>query len=375
MIYLDHAATNPINPRIYQVLVEDLQDLWGNASTMYDIGMESKRILEASRAKIAQCLGVEADEIYFTSGASEGNSWVLNQRNKCLCSPYEHDSILLNPKSCIIDDDYLNMATIGALEDDILSIARISSFENFLLSWQLVNSETGEIFNLNKYSHYAHELGMVFHTDITQAVGNVKLDLKGWGVDCATMSGHKIGAPKNIGIVYFNKDVFPPEKIKPLIYGHQEKGVRGGTENVPFCHALALAVDEAVATQENKSAYCKTLKKAFYDELMEDNFANEFVYIVSPANSVNSTINICFKDVESEVLQMLMNQDGFSVATGSACSTGTMEPSKTLEYMKVPEDYIRGEIRLTFDESNDRIDLVLAAQKLKQHYLELISNG
>lgn len=375
MIYLDHAATNPINPRIYQVLVEDLQDLWGNASTMYDIGMESKRILEASRAKIAQCLGVEADEIYFTSGASEGNSWVLNQRNKCLCSPYEHDSILLNPKSCIIDDDYLNMATIGALDDDILSIARISSFENFLLSWQLVNSETGEIFNLNKYSHYAHELGMVFHTDITQAVGNVKLDLKSWGVDCATMSGHKIGAPKNIGIVYFNKEVFPAEKIKPLIYGHQEKGVRGGTENVPFCHALALAVDEAVATQENKSAYCKTLKKAFYDELMEDNFANEYVYIVSPANSVNSTINICFKDVESEVLQMLMNQDGFSVATGPACSNSLMEASKSLQYMKVPEEYIRGEIRLTFDESNDKIDLVLAAQKLKQHYLELISNG
>ena len=375
MIYLDHAATNPINPRIYQVLVADLQYLWGNASTMYDIGMESKRILEASRAKIAQCLGVEADEIYFTSGASEGNSWVLNQRGKCLCSPYEHDSILLNPKSCIIDDAYLNMATIGALSDDILSIARISSFENFLLSWQLVNSETGEIFNLNKYSHYAHELGMVFHTDITQAIGNVKLDLKGWGVDCATMSGHKIGAPKNIGVVYFNKEVFPPDKIKPLIYGHQEKGVRGGTENVPFCHALALAVDEAVATQENKSAYCKTLKKAFYDELMEDNFANEYVYIVSPANSVNSTINICFKDVESEVLQMLMNQDRFSVATGPACSNSLMEASKTLQYMKVPEDYIRGEIRLTFDESNDRIDLVLAAQKLKQHYLELISNG
>ena len=108
---------------------------------------------------------------------------------------------------------------------------------------------------------------------------------------------------------------------------------------------------------------------------MKDNFANEYVYIVSPANSVNSTINICFKDVESEVLQMLMNQDGFSIATGSACSTGTMEPSKTLEYMKVPEDYIRGEIRLTFDESNDIGDLILVAQKLKQHYLELISNG
>ena len=138
---------------------------------------------------------------------------------------------------------------------------------------------------------------------------------------------------------------------------------------------MALAVDEAVATQENEMAYCKTLKKAFYDELMKDNFANEYVYIVSPANSVNSTINICFKDIESEVLQMLMNQDGICVATGSACSTGTMEPSKTLEYMKVPEDYIRGEIRLTFDESNDIGDLILTAQKLKQHYLELISNG
>ena len=122
-------------------------------------------------------------------------------------------------------------------------------------------------------------------------------------------------------------------------------------------------------------ANCKTLKKAFYDELMKDNFTNDYVYIVSPANSVNSTINICFKDVESEVLQMMLNQDGICVATGSACSNSLMEPSKTLEYMKVPEDYIRGEIRLTFDESNDIGDLILTAQKLKQHYLELISNG
>ena len=375
MIYLDHAATNPIKPYIYETLTEDLQNLWGNASTMYDIGMESKRILEASRAKIAHCLCVDTDEIYFTTGASEGNSWVLNQRGKCLCSPYEHDSILLNPKSCIVDVDYLNMAMVDALSNGILSNTQITPFENFILSWQLVNSETGEIFNLHKYSRYAHALGMAFHADITQAIGNVKLDLKGWGVDCATLSGHKIGAPKNVGVVFFDKEVFPSTKIKPLIYGHQEKGVRGGTENVPFCHALALAVDEAVAMQESKMAYCKTLKKAFYDELIKDNFANEYVYIASPANSVNSTINICFKDVESEVLQMLMNQDEISVATGPACATGTLEPSKTLQYMKVPEEYIRGEIRLTFDENNDAMDLVLAAQKLKQHYLELISNG
>lgn len=375
MIYLDHAATNPIKPHIYQTLMEDLQNLWGNASTMYDIGIESKRILEASRAKIARCLGVDTEEIYFTSGASEGNSWVLEQRSKCLCSPYEHDSILLNPKSCIVDDNYLNLAVSNLDSDDIFVGSGITSFKNFLLSWQLVNSETGEIFNLNKYGSYARRLGMYFHTDITQAVGNIKLNLKGWGVDCATMSGHKIGAPKGIGVVFFDKNAFPPEKIQPLIYGHQEKGTRGGTENIPFCHALALAVDEAVATQESKMAYCKTLKKAFYDELMKDNFANEYIYIVSPANSINSTINICFKDIESEVLQMVMNQDKICVATGSACTTGDLEPSKVLEAMKVPEEYIRGEIRLTFDENNEVDDLIHVAQKLKQCYLELISNG
>ena len=375
MIYLDRAATNPIKPHIYQALMKDLQNLWGNASTMYDIGIESKRILEASRAKIARCLGVETDEIYFTSGASEGNSWALAQKERCLCSPYEHDSILLNPKSCIIDDDYLNLAVSNLTTDEMFIITGMTSFENFLLSWQLVNSETGEIFNLNKYSSYARRLGMHFHTDITQAVGNIKLNLKSWGVDCATMSGHKIGAPKGIGVVFFDKNAFPPEKIKPLIYGHQEKGCRGGTENVPFCHALALAVDEAAAMQENKMVHCKRLKKAFYDELMKDNFANEYIYITSPANSVNSTINICFKDIESEVLQMMMNQDGIACGVGSACNTGTLEPSKVLEAMKVPEEYIRGEIRLTFDENNEVDDLIHVAQKLKQCYLELISNG
>ena len=137
MIYLDHAATNPINPRIYQVLVEDLQDLWGNASTMYDIGMESKRILEASRAKIAHCLGVDTDEIYFTSGASEGNSWVLSQKGKCLCSPYEHDSILLNPKSCIIDDDYF----FESMSDHMIKLTSQNDGGNGLIETTITNTQ------------------------------------------------------------------------------------------------------------------------------------------------------------------------------------------------------------------------------------------
>lgn len=367
-IYLDNAATNKVDDEIVDIIIEDLKENWGNASTPYDFGQHSRLIIEESRKKIAKCIGALPEEIYFTSGASESNAWAIHQKGKTLVSPYEHHDITDNPNTVVVDDDWFIQAI--NMEDDIFSPIAEEAFEsNFLVSHMLVQNETGEIFNLNKYADYAHRLRMPFHSDMTQGLGNIKINMHDNYncVDIATFGGHKVGAPVGIGFSYFNKEVFPPSKIKPLIYGSQEQGVRGGTESVAFIHALALAVNKHCAMIDSKQLHCKKLKLAFMEEMRKD-FNQDNYMIVSPANSIHSTLCLCFKNIEGEVLQSMLNDNGVAVATSAACLSGSMEPSQALKFMRVPSDYIRGEIRLSFNLLNTKEELIEVAKQLKNCY-------
>lgn len=370
-IYLDNAATTKIDDEIVDIIIEDLKENWGNASTAYDFGQHSRLIIEESRKKIAQCIGADPEEIYFTSGASESNTWAIHQKEKALISPYEHHDITDNSHSVIVDDKWFTQAI--NMEDDVLSPVAEEAFEsNFLVSHMLIQNETGEIFNLNKYANYAHQLHMPFHSDMTQGLGNIEINMHGIynSVDIATFGSHKVGGPKFCGFSYFNKETFPSSKIKPLIYGSQERGVRGGTENIAFIHATALAVNKHCSMINTKQSHCKKLKLAFLEEMRKD-FNQDNYMIVSPANSLHSIICICFKDVEGEILQSMLNDEGIYVATGAACTTGDMNASAALTFMNIPEDYIRGEIRLSYTLDNTKEELIRAAQALKSAYKSL----
>lgn len=367
-IYLDNAATNKVDDEIVDIIVEDLKENWGNASTPYDFGQHSRLIIEESRKKIAKCIGALPEEIYFTSGASESNAWAIHQKGKTLVSPYEHHDITDNPDTVVVDDDWFIQAI--NMEDDIFSPIAEETFErNFLVSHMLVQNETGEIFNLNKYADYAHKLHMPFHSDMTQGLGNVKINMHDNYncVDIATFGSHKVGGPKMLGISYFNKETFPVSKIKPLIYGSQERGVRGGTENLPFIHGSAIAINKACSHIEIKQAHCKILKHILIEKLYQNLIEDDFL-IVSPANSVPSTLCLCFKNIEGEVLQMALNDIGIIVGTGSACSSGSLEPSSVLSFMKIPQEYIRGEIRISFSMDNTKEEIVYVADKIKEIY-------
>lgn len=368
MIYLDHAATNKIDDDIIDIIMEDLKENWGNASTLYDFGQKSRLIIEESRKKIAKCIGALPEEIYFTSGASESNTWAINQRKKTLISPYEHHDIADNPNAIIVDDDWFTQAI--NMEKDIFSSVAEKTFENnFLVSHMLIQNETGEIFNLHKYADYAHQLNMPFHSDMTQGLGNIEINMHGNynDVEIATFGSHKVGGPKMLGISYFNKEVFPPFKIKPLIYGSQEQGVRGGTENLAFIHGSALAINKACSHIKTKKEHCRQLKQLFVEKLYEKLDSEDFL-IVSPANSINSTLCVCFKNIEGESFQMLLNDVGIIVGTGSACSSGSLDPSYVLNYMKIPSEYIRGEIRFSFDLSNTEEEILFVTDKIKEIY-------
>ena len=366
MIYLDHASTTYVSPEIIDVINSTMKESWGNPSNLYDWGVKSKKIINEARISIAGSIGAKPGEIYFTSGASEGNAWALNQKPKCLCSAYEHHNIINNPKSVIIDENYLDMA-LTELNLRMQQDACLPYFGNYLFSHMLVNNETGEIFPVSRMTKKAHALGMLVHSDLTQALGNISVNVKDLGIDMATFTGHKIHAPKGIGFMYISEDV---KEIKPLIYGGgQERGIRAGTENIPYIAGLRIAVNNAVVNRKYKEVVTSKLKQQLVNGLTE----KKLPFIInSPGNSIASTLNISFKDIEGEALAMLLNDKEIYVGVGSACNTGDFEPSSVLTAMGVPDDYIRGAMRFSFDVTNTKEEINKVIEAIDQGYHELM---
>lgn len=366
MIYLDNAATTFIYPEVIEQITKDLKDYGGNPSSLYKIGYEAKQILEESRTRIAQCLNCSSDEIYFTSGSSEGNALVLNQSKFCLCSPFEHHNIIESSKSMIVNIHYLN-TLVEYLRDEHQQL------NDSGLSWMYVNNETGEIFDLEKIKNYKINLKLkYFHSDMTQAIGKVLIDFKKMNyIDMATFSGHKFHSPKGIGFVYFNKNSYPANNIVPLITGGgQEKNVRNGTENIPYIHGMALALEITLSNMKKEQEHCSKLKKLFINELKSEGFY-DFI-LVSPKNSISSIINVCFKNIEGEILVACLSDEEIYVSSGSACNTGSLEPSTVLTALGINEQFIRGEIRLSTSLNTTEEDIIKTAKALKKYYKQLV---
>lgn len=351
MIYFDNASTTQIDYDYIEIIRQDFCKYWGNPSNLYRIGKESKNIIENSRKIIAGSLNCDPSEIYFTSGSSEGNAWALKQRKRCVCSPYEHHNILNNENSIVISDDYLETA----LKLRNSGGAFVGEWGNFIYSHMLVNNITGEVFDIEKLSKIAHELSVMFHCDMTQAIGNIPIDFQSkyyQDIDIATFSAHKFHGPKGIGFNYFSNRCFHNCKIEPLIYGGgQENSLRAGTENIPYIHVLGYAVEHAVRTRLDKELHCKELKIKLLEELAKTNL--DYI-IISPVNSINSTIAFCIKGIESELIMDALSEKEICVGVGSACN-GNMketENDSVLEAMNIPDEYIHGLIRISFDLNN-----------------------
>lgn len=361
MIYFDNASTTQIDYDYIGLIKKDFYEYWGNPSNLYKIGKKSKEIIEESRQRIANALNCEPNEIYFTSGSSEGNAWALKQRKNCICSPYEHHNITNNVNSIIISDDYLETALKLRQSGE----AFVGNWGNFIYSHMLVNNITGEVFDIEKLSQIAHDLDILFHCDMTQALGNVPINFQNeyyQNVDIATFTAHKIKGPKGIGFNYFSNKYFKDNKIEPLIYGGgQENFLRAGTENIPYIHVLGYAVEHAVFNRIIKEAHCKELKTKLLEELFKTNL--DYI-IVSPVNSINSTVAFCIKGINSEVIMDLMSEKEIYFGTGSACNSGLFEEDSVLKAMGISQDYINGLIRVSFSLDNTINEVVKFVEEL-----------
>lgn len=336
MIYLDNAATTPLCEAAKQAIINNL-DNYGNPSSVYSHGHDTRMLIEDARARIAKCINAEPDEIYFTSGGSEADTWALN--GKCsLASSIEHHAIRSTFKFKVTSDGIADLEDINRM---LLSNKMYSPIKINLVSCMMVNNEIGTIQPIKEIAKIAHDNGALFHTDAVQAVGHIPVDVKELNCDMLSASAHKFGGPKGIGFLYVKKGI----EISPLIHGgKQEFGLRGGTENTLGILAMAAALKDAVNNIDEKTYHVKTLT----DNLLSVLFDIDGVYLNgSDVNRISGNINICIDGISGQDFVAMADEFGICCSTGSACQEGIAAPSNVLKAIGLTDEEAFSSVRLT----------------------------
>ena len=363
--YFDNAATTPVREEVLQEILPYFREYYGNASSIYSIAKESKKALEAARAKVAAAIGATPDEIYFTAGGSESDNMALRgvvnaskkEKKHIITTKIEHHAILhtaefLETKG--VDVTYLSVDEFGKISLEELENAICP--ETVLISVMFANNEIGTIQPIAEIGEIAKKHGVLFHTDAVQAVGHVPIDVEKLQVDLLSMSGHKLGAPKGIGAIYIRKGT----RISPLIFGGaQEKKLRAGTENIAGIVGLGKAAELAVAEMEETTKKLTALRDKLIHGILEsipDSRLNGH-----PIDRLPGNCNISFSYIEGESLLLLLDALGIAASSGSACTSGSLDPSHVLMAIGLPHEIAHGSLRLTIDRENteEQVDFIL----------------
>lgn len=356
MIFLDHASTTPMCDAAKQAILNHLDD-FGNPSSLYEFGRKSRLLIEDARERIARCINADTDEVYFTSGGSESNTWALNNRYYTT-TEIEHHSIPQLGTSLKVSRD-------GIIEvpeaNEWLQYVRNNFFTKpSTLSCMYVNNEIGVIQPIKELAEVAHRSDMKFHTDAVQAIGHIAIDVKDLGVDMLSASGHKFNGPKGVGFLYVKNGV----SIKPLINGgKQEQGARPGTENILGIISMAAALDDSVKHMEERNKYIETLRnKMLYNLLSIDGaFLNG-----SFEHRVPSNINISFSGVSGSRLVSLCSLYGICISSGSACNEGQATPSHVLKAIGRSDEEALSSVRITIGHKNTEEEIDEATSVIAQ---------
>lgn len=363
--YFDYTATSPVKSEVFEAMKPWLTSKFGNPSSHYSLGYEARQAVEEAREIVANTIGADPDEIFFTSCGSEANTWAMTSIKKrfaCiavgkpLISPIEHHSVL----NTVADNtDYLDVDMFGRIQTHNLN-DKIKDY-TYLVSTMMVNNEVGTIQPISEISKVCKERGIFYHVDAVQALGHIPINVKKLdGVTTMSFSGHKIGAPKGIGALYIRRNI--QEFYKPLIYGgQQERGLRGGTENVAFIVGFAKACellrDDSFKIR-GTTIYCW--------DFLKDNIPNTYLNglpLIDKQHTPN-ILNVSFDGVRGEELVELLNEQGFYVSTGSACNSDSEEPSHVLKAMGLSDDRANGSIRISLSDETKLMDVNALCQKI-----------
>jgi len=378
-VYLDNAATTPMTQNVIDKMNEVYRTNYGNPSSIYSVGKESKSAIDDARKTIAECLNCETNEVYFTGCGTEADNWALKGYVKAnskkgkhiITTKIEHHAILhsceaLEKDGCEIT--YLNVDKYGLI--DLSELENAIREDTVLVSVMYANNEVGTIQPIKEACEIAHKKGVCFHTDAVQAVGAEKIDFKELGVDMLSLSGHKFHGPKGIGALIVKKGT----RIAPFMDGGaQENKKRGGTENIGGIVGMAAALKESLTDISKKQAEMKE-KREYLKELIEKKIPN-VKYNGHPEKRLNNNVNFCFEFIEGESLLLWLDFNGICASSGSACTSGSLDPSHVLLAMGLPHEIAHGSLRLTLSSDITKEDIEYTADKLCEivHKLRLMS--
>ena len=357
-IYLDHAATTPLSPKAFEAMKPYFTEVFGNPNSQHVYGREGAKAVNDARQLIAECIGAKPSEIYFTSCGTEADNWAvkgaalqyMSKGKHIITSIIEHPAVYTTCKQLekygwevtylpVDNEGFVNPADLeAAIREDTV-----------LVSIMFANNEIGTIEPIKQLAEIAHKHGVLFHTDAVQATGAVKYDVKDLGVDMLSMSAHKFYGPKGMGALYIRNGV---RMEKFLSGGEQERAHRGGTSNTPGIVGMSVALKDAIDNIEKDDEYVASLRNHFVERVLAEIDDIMFNGAKDMSKRLPNNASFSFRYIEGESILFSLDLAGISASSGSACSSGSLEPSRTLLAIGVPVGTAHGSIRFTFGKQN-----------------------
>ncbi len=388
-IYLDHAATTPVKKEVIEAMLPYFNEKYGNPSSIYLIGRDSKKAIEEAREKVAKAIGAEPREIFFTGSGTEADNWAIKgvayanrQKGKhIITTAIEHHAVL---HTCqYLESDGFEVTYLPVDADGLVTADQVKAAirpDTILITIMFANNEIGTIQPIAEIGKVAREKGIYFHTDAVQAMGNVHINVSDMNIDLLSMSSHKFYGPKGAGALYVRKGV----KLSSFMHGGaQERGRRASTENVPAIVGLAKALELAVENMEQYNKKLIALRDRTIKEIEE-----KIPYVKLNGHRekrLPGNVNFSFEFIEGESLLLMLDMKGIAASSGSACTSGSLDPSHVLLAIGLPHEKAHGSLRLTFGEENTDADVdylmevlpatVARLREMSPLYEEKLRNG
>ena len=378
-VYADHAATTPVHEAARKAMLHCLEEDYGNPSSLHSVGQRAREILDEARADVAQCLNADPAEIYFTGGGSEADNQALltgallgakKGKKHLITTAFEHHAVLHTMKA--LEKQGFTVTYLDVHADGVVRLSDVAAAitdDTALVSVMMVNNEIGTIQPIQEIAKLCQDKGVLFHTDAVQAVGHIPVDVKALGVDMLSLAAHKFHGPKGVGALYCRKGIRPEILIQG---GAQERGRRGGTENMPGIVGMAAALKEAVSNLNADMVYVTALRERLIEGLSQ-----------IPHSRLNGsrnlrcpgTVNFCFEGIEGESLLLWLDAKGVAASSGSACTSGSLDPSHVLLALGLTNEIAHGSLRLSLgaDNTEEEVDHILKVVPEVVEYLRGMS--
>ena len=370
IVYADNAATTRMSDTAVQAMIPYMQEVYGNPSSLHTAGQEAAEALAAARSEMAALLGCEPRELYFTSGGSEADNQAIvsaarlgerKGKKHIISTAFEHHAVLHTLKKLEkegFEVTLLDVGTIGTVT--AAQVAEAIREDTCLVTVMFANNEIGSVLPIAEIGAVCREKGVLFHTDAVQAAGHLAIDVKAQNVDMLSLSAHKFHGPKGVGALYVRKGILLTNLIEG---GAQERGKRAGTENVPAIVGMAAAFREAVADREKNAAYLTALRDKLIAGLSAVPHA---VLNGDPQNRLPGNVHFCFEGIEGESLLLLLDAKGIRASSGSACTSGSLDPSHVLLAIGRPHEIAHGSLRLSLSPENTEEQVAYMLQAIPE---------